>query len=176
MGMLGDFVGAFKEGLNDDGNVQNATVFCSQCGAPIAANASFCSSCGAPQAQSAQMVQQQPQMMQQQPQQMYYQAQPQQASALRCPNCGSPNVSVQLVEQGQITTKKGVGFGGHMNNLARGTTAVMTLGVSNLVWKKSEGTNKTKTVNSTMGICQNCGNAFEINKGKFGSAPGSIFR
>lgn len=55
-------------------------------------------------------------------------------------------------------------------------TAVATLGMSNLVWKKSKGTNKTKTVNATMGICQNCGHTFEIKKGKFGSAPSSIFR
>ena len=63
-----------------------------------------------------------------------------------------------------------------MNNMARGMTAVATLGMSNLVWKKSKGMNKTKTVNATVGICQNCGHAFEIKKGKFGSAPSSIFR
>ncbi len=67
-----------------------------------------------------------------------------------------------MVEQGQKTLKKGVGFGGHMNNAARGVTAVCTLGMSNLVWKKSKGTNKTKTINSTVGICQNCGNTWEI--------------
>ena len=95
---------------------------------------------------------------------------------LCCPNCHSSNVNVQLVEIGQTTTKKGVGFGGHVNNAARMTTAVMTLGMSNLVWKKSKGTNKTKTVNSTVGICQNCGCTFEIQQGKYGSAPGSIIR
>ncbi len=51
-----------------------------------------------------------------------------------------------------------------------------TLGISNLFWKKSKGTNKTKTVNSTMGICQDCGNTWVINKGKLGSAPMSIFK
>ena len=95
---------------------------------------------------------------------------------MQCPNCGSENVQVQLVEQGQQTTKKGVGFGGHMNNMARGMTAVATLGMSNLVWKKSKGTNKTKTVSSTIGICQQCGNTWEIQQGKMGSAPGSFFR
>lgn len=95
---------------------------------------------------------------------------------MQCPNCGSGNVQVQLVEQGQQTTKKGLGFGGHVNNAARALTAVSTLGVSNLVWKKSKGTNKTKTVNATMGICQQCGSAWEIKEGKFGSAPGSILR
>ena len=95
---------------------------------------------------------------------------------MQCPNCGGENVQVQLVEQGQQTTKKGLGFGGHMNNAARATTAVMTLGMSNLFWKKSHGTNKTTTVNATIAICQDCGNTWEVKKGSFGSAPGSIFR
>ena len=95
---------------------------------------------------------------------------------MQCPNCGSENVQVQMVEQGQMTTKKGKGLGGHMNNMARGMAAVSTLGMSNLVWKKSKGTNKTKTVNATMGICQDCGNTWEIKQGKFGSGPASIFR
>ena len=102
---------------------------------------------------------------------------------MQCPNCGGTNVNVQLVEQGQMTTKKGVGFGGHVNNTARALTAIGTLGMSNLVWKKSKGTNKTNTVTATMGICQECGNTWVIdeqdnggNKKKFGGAKGSIFR
>lgn len=63
-----------------------------------------------------------------------------------------------------------------MNNMARATAAVCTLGVSNLVWKKSKGTNKTKTVNEKVGVCQNCGNSWVIEEGNMGSAPGSIFR
>ena len=74
---------------------------------------------------------------------------------MKCPICGSENVQVQLVEAGQQTNKKGVGFGGRVNNTARGFTA---------------------TINDTMGICQNCGNTWVINKGKFSSAPTSIFR
>ena len=100
-----------------------------------------------------------------------------------CPTCGGSNVQVQLVEQGQMTTKKGVGLGGNINNAARAATAVCTLGVSNLVWKKSKGTNKTNTITATMGVCQNCGNTWVIderdnggNKKKFGSAKASIFR
>lgn len=95
---------------------------------------------------------------------------------MQCPNCGSGNCQVQLVEQGQQTNKEGVGFGGHMNNAARTTTAVATFGMSNLLWKKSRGTNKTKTVNTTMGICQDCGSTWRIKKGGFGAAPGSIFK
>lgn len=79
-----------------------------------------------------------------------------------CPNCGGSNVNVQVVEQGQKSKKKGVGLGGHMNNMARGMTAVATLGVSNLVWKKSKATSKTKTQNATMGVCQDCGNVWEL--------------
>ena len=30
---------------------------------------------------------------------------------MKCPNCRSENVQVQLVETGQQTNKKGVGFG-----------------------------------------------------------------
>lgn len=95
---------------------------------------------------------------------------------MQCPNCGSDNCLVQIVEKGQMTNKKGLGLGGHVNNAARGATAVMTLGVSNLFWKKSKGTHKTKTVNATMGICQNCGNTWEVSGESFGSAPGSIVR
>ena len=51
---------------------------------------------------------------------------------MKCPECGSENVQVQLVEEGQQTNKKGVGFGGHINNSARGLTALCTLGISNL--------------------------------------------
>lgn len=95
---------------------------------------------------------------------------------MQCPSCGSENCNVQVVEEGQMTNKKGVGFGGHMNNMGRAAAAVCTLGMSNLVWKKSKGTHKTKTVNSTVGVCQNCGNTWTIEEGKLGRAPGSIVR
>lgn len=75
-----------------------------------------------------------------------------------------------------MTTKKGNGLGGNTNNAARTVAAVCTVGVSNLFWKKSYGTNKTKTVNTKMGICQNCGHSWKIKGGKLGSAPSSIFR
>lgn len=58
--------------------------------------------------------------------------------------------------------KHGVGFGGHMNNAARGLTAVCTLGMSNLVWKKSKGTEKTKFENQKVCLCQNCGSSWTI--------------
>lgn len=95
---------------------------------------------------------------------------------MQCPDCGSTDVTIQMVEKGQMTSKKGLGFGGHMNNAARATTALFTLGASNLVWKKSEGTNKTKTVQEKVAICQNCGNSWVVKGNKLGSAPSSIFK
>ena len=153
-------------------------MFCMNCGNEVQEGVKFCGSCGAPMA----IVPAQQQAIVQEPvvQQAVIQpvvAQPvQQQSGVCCPNCGSYNVQVQIVEVGQQTNKKGVGFGGHMNNMARGMTAVATLGMSNLVWKKSMGTSKTKTVNATMAVCQQCGSSWEVKQGKFGSAPGSIFR
>ena len=154
-------------------------MFCGQCGTQVVDGAKFCANCGGPlgivQAQTSQMV-----PIEAQPIQVYpAQAQPtppRQNGGLCCPTCGSTNVQVQLVEQGQQTTKKGVGFGGHVNNTARALTAIGTLGMSNLVWKKSKGTNKTKTVHATVAICQYCGNSWEVKKGYLGAAPASIFR
>lgn len=79
-----------------------------------------------------------------------------------CPNCGSENVSIQMETVSSKTEKSGVGFGGHMNNLARGMTAVCTLGLSNLVWKKSTGSEKSKMQSRKVCLCQNCGNSWEI--------------
>ena len=62
---------------------------------------------------------------------------------MKCPKCGSENVNAQIVQTGGKTKKKGNGLGGHLNNTARGLTAICTLGVSNLVWKKSKGNEKT---------------------------------
>lgn len=54
-----------------------------------------------------------------------------------CPECGSENVTITMEEVGSKTKKHGNGLGGHVNNAARAVTAVSTLGLSNLVWKKS---------------------------------------
>lgn len=94
-----------------------------------------------------------------------------------CPNCGCENVNVQIVSEGVQTNKKGVGFGGHMNNMARGTAAIMTAGISNLFWKKSKGTNKSKIKNTKVAICQQCGASWEVGEnGGLGIAPGSIVK
>lgn len=81
-----------------------------------------------------------------------------------CPECKSENVSIQMVEAGSKTSKKGNGLLGHVNNTARAITAVSTLGMSNLVWKKSKGGEKTKTKMVKMCLCQNCGHSWELNK------------
>ena len=81
---------------------------------------------------------------------------------MKCPNCGSENVTISMEQTGTKTKKSGVGFGGHMNNVARGMTAVCTLGMSNLVWKKAKGTEKSVAVTEKVCLCQNCGNTWVI--------------
>lgn len=80
-----------------------------------------------------------------------------------CPKCGSQNVNVQIIQTGGKTKKKGNGVGGHVNNAARGITAVCTLGLSNLVWKKSKGGEKTTFQNESVCICQNCRNSWKAS-------------
>ena len=77
---------------------------------------------------------------------------------MNCPNCGSENVTISMQEVGSKTKKHGNGIGGHVNNFARG----ITLGMSNLVWKKSKGGEKTVTQMAKVCLCQNCGNSWII--------------
>lgn len=81
---------------------------------------------------------------------------------MTCPNCGSENVTIEMMQTASKSKHKGVGLGGHLNNAARGLTAVGTLGMSNLVWKKSKGGSKTKFTNEKVCLCQNCGNSWMI--------------
>lgn len=81
---------------------------------------------------------------------------------MKCPICKSENVFVTMQETGAKTVKKGNGLGGHLNNQARAVTGLMTMGASNLLWKKSKGTEKMKITSSTVGICQDCGNSWKI--------------
>ena len=80
---------------------------------------------------------------------------------MKCPKCKSENVTVQLVQTEGKVKKHGNGLGGHLNNAARGIAAMSTLGMSNLVWKKSKGNEKAKYKNETICICQNCGNTWK---------------
>lgn len=70
-------------------------------------------------------------------------------------------MTIEMVQVGGKTKKHG-SIGGHVNNAARGLTAVCTLGVSNLVWKKSTGNEKSKYKNQKVCLCQDCGNSWEI--------------
>ena len=79
-----------------------------------------------------------------------------------CPDCGSENVTISMEQVASKTKKHGNGFCGHMNNAARGVTAMCTFGMSNLFWKKSKGTEKTKIRSAKICLCQNCGNSWEI--------------
>ncbi len=81
-----------------------------------------------------------------------------------CPSCKSENVTISLAETGSKTKKTGIGLGGHLNNTARAITAISTLGMSNLVWKKSKGESKTKTVMQKICLCQNCGHSWVLKR------------
>lgn len=87
---------------------------------------------------------------------------------MKCPKCKSEDVSIELVQVGEKTKNHGNGLGGHINNAARTTTAIMTLGMSNLVWKKSKGGEKTEAVNQRVCLCQSCGYMWSLDKGKKG--------
>ena len=79
-----------------------------------------------------------------------------------CPKCNSENVNVQIERVSSKTKKHGNGFGGIVNNTARAATAVCTLGMSNLVWKKSKGGEKTTVENKKVCVCQNCGHSWDL--------------
>lgn len=79
-----------------------------------------------------------------------------------CPNCGSDNVTISMQQVSSKTKKQGNGIGGHLNNAARGFVAMSTLGLSNLVWKKSKGGEKTIVENVKVCLCQKCGSSWEI--------------
>lgn len=81
---------------------------------------------------------------------------------MMCPRCGSEDVTIEMVQTSGKRKDKGIGAGGHANNAARGLTAVCTLGVSNIFWKKSNGTGKMKYDNQKVCLCQNCGNSWTL--------------
>lgn len=60
------------------------------------------------------------------------------------------------------SAKKGIGFGGHVNNAARKFVGWGSFGISNLFWKKSTGSEKTKFTNQKVCLCQNCGYSWNI--------------
>lgn len=76
---------------------------------------------------------------------------------MQCPKCTGENVAVLYKETGSRSAVHGTGFGGNFNNAARTVAAISTLGLTNLFWKNSKGTVKTKTRNKKMAVCQSCG-------------------
>lgn len=81
---------------------------------------------------------------------------------MKCVKCSSQNVNVELTLSEGRTRKHGTGFGGKMNNTARGTSAMVTLGMSNLFWKKSKGTQSMKYKNQKVALCQDCGHSWTV--------------
>lgn len=81
---------------------------------------------------------------------------------MKCVKCSSNNVTVEMLLSGGRTRKHGTGLGGNMNNAARGVTAISTLGMSNLLWKKSKGTEKMKYKAQKTAICQSCGHDWAV--------------
>lgn len=79
-----------------------------------------------------------------------------------CPSCSSENVTIEFVQTGGKAGHRGVGLGGHTNNAARGLMAISTLGMSNLVWRKSKGSTKQKFKNTRMCLCQGCGHSWGL--------------
>lgn len=65
---------------------------------------------------------------------------------MKCPKCGSENVTINMQEVGSKTQKKSNSMGHKMAHSAmRGTAGLFTLGLSNLfIPKKLEGKEKTK--------------------------------
>lgn len=81
---------------------------------------------------------------------------------MNCPKCKSDNIRIDFVQSGGKSSHKGNGLGGHTNNMLRTSTALVTLGTSNLVWKKSKGGSSTKFKNERMGLCQSCGTSWKV--------------
>ena len=75
-----------------------------------------------------------------------------------CPKCGSENVLVTTEQTSAKTKGKKMGC---LWSLGRMCLIVCTCGLWLLIGKRS-GTGKTKYVNKTVGICQNCGNKWVI--------------
>lgn len=107
-------------------------------------------------------------MQEQQPQVIVVQAaQPQvvpmqPTMSIECPKCHGHNCQITMVEVGQKTKRKGVGFGGHLNNFLRFICICASGGILWLFWKKSEGVNSTKTVTRKTAICQSCGYSWTV--------------
>lgn len=75
-----------------------------------------------------------------------------------CSNCGSDKVNVSLVQSGAIsnTKKKGCLFA-----IGRLILIICTLGLWMIFGKKAAKT-KTRIINTSMAVCQSCGNSWSV--------------
>lgn len=79
-----------------------------------------------------------------------------------CPVCGSQNVAITMQQVGSKTKKRGVGFGGVMNNILRIFFAICTCGLVLIFWRKAKGSEKTVMRNEKIALCQHCGHSWTI--------------
>ena len=106
---------------------------CPICGASMNENAKFCPSCGADTSSDKH-------------------------SSMACPKCGSTNTSIQFVQTGGKTRKRGRGI---MWEIGRAFLIICTCGLWLLVGK-SKGKSKTKFKNEKICVCQSCGYSWKI--------------
>lgn len=71
-----------------------------------------------------------------------------------CPYCGSPNVSVQIVQHSARTRNRGCLWG-----LARLFLVICTCGLWLLI---GSAKSKTKMQNRTVAVCQSCGESWYV--------------
>lgn len=81
---------------------------------------------------------------------------------MKCPKCGSTNVSVQMVETGSRTKKSGVGLIGNSYNTFRSIMNICTLGILGIILPKATGKEKTKNRLAKMAVCQSCGHSWRV--------------
>ena len=86
-----------------------------------------------------------------------------QGKTLQCRRCGNIRTRMEFVQVSSMSSHKGNGLGGNANNAARAGAGMMTLGMSNAVWKKSHGSSSTTHRNQRMVLCENCGKTWAFH-------------
>ena len=88
--------------------------------------------------------------------QMSSQSQMQNQQGITCPNCGSNNINIQIIQGGMQTSTKGNGC---LWSLGRTCLILCTCGLWLLVGKHA-ATSKTNVTTRKVHICQNCGHTW----------------
>ena len=81
---------------------------------------------------------------------------------MKCSKCGSENMTIQIVEKGQVTKRKGNGAAGHAINMLRVIAILCTCGIAAFFWRKRKGENFTETKTEKIAICQDCGTTYSL--------------